>query len=119
MTANSWFDENALPRLERMVGVKVLGEVLDLYFENAPKRVAAIRTGLRSEDLEAAALALHDLKSSAGMLGASGLQQLAEEMERLARQNDADALRARFEPLEAAVARADGLLREARVRRGV
>jgi HPt (histidine-containing phosphotransfer) domain-containing protein len=53
------------------------------------------------------------------MLGASGLQQLAEEMERLARQNDADALRARFEPLEAAVARADGLLREARVRRGV
>ena len=119
MTANTWFDEHALPRLERMVGAKVLGEVLDLYFENAPKRIEAVRAGMRSEDLGAAALALHDLKSSAGMLGASGLQQLAEEMERLARQNDADGLRARFEPLEAAVTRADGLLRDARVRRGV
>jgi len=119
LNANTWFDEHALPRLERMVGVQVLGEVLDLYFENAPKRVAAVRAGLGSEDLEAAALALHDLKSSAGMLGVSGLQQLAEEMERLARQNDADGLRARVEPLEAAVARADSLLRDARVRRGV
>ena len=45
MTANTWFDENALPRLERMVGVKVLGEVLDLYFEHAPKRIEAVRDG--------------------------------------------------------------------------
>jgi HPt (histidine-containing phosphotransfer) domain-containing protein len=119
LTTSTWFDEHALPRLERMVGVKVLGEVLDLYFENAPKRIAAVRNGLRSEDLGAAALALHDLKSSAGMLGASGLQRLAEEMERLARQNDADGLRTRFELLEAAMARADNLLRDARDRRGV
>jgi HPt (histidine-containing phosphotransfer) domain-containing protein len=119
LTADPWFDEHALPRLERMVGVQVLGEVLDLYFDHAPKRVAAVRAGLRSKDLEAAALALHDLKSSAGMLGLTGLQQLAEEMERLARQNDAEELRARFAPLEAAVARADSLLRDARIRRGV
>lgn len=119
MTADPWFDEHALPRLERMVGVQVLGEVLDLYFDHAPKRVAAVRAGLRSKGLEAAALALHDLKSSAGMLGLTGLQQLAEEMERLARRNDAEGLRARFAPLEAAVARAGSLLRDARIRRGV
>jgi HPt (histidine-containing phosphotransfer) domain-containing protein len=113
------FDESALPRLERMVGPKVLGEVLDLYLEHAPKRIEAVRDGLRSKNLEAAALALHDLKSSAGMVGASSVQDLAELMERLARRNEREALRERFELLEAEAARAEGLLRDARKRRGV
>jgi HPt (histidine-containing phosphotransfer) domain-containing protein len=114
----AWFDEHALPRLERMVGSKVLGEVLDLYFENAPQRLAAIREGAGANDLAAAALALHDLKSSAGMVGALAVQRLAEKMEGLARRRDGAALREHLESLAAAVARADERLRAARERRG-
>jgi HPt (histidine-containing phosphotransfer) domain-containing protein len=111
------FDENALPRLERMVGAEVLGEVLDLYLAHAPKRVEAVRAGLRTQDPASAARALHDLKSSAAMVGAADVSRLAEEMERMARQDEIAALHARLERLEDAVARADGLLREAMRRR--
>jgi HPt (histidine-containing phosphotransfer) domain-containing protein len=111
------FDENALPRLERMVGGKVLDEVLDLYFEHSPKRIEAVRTGLRTDDPESTARALHDLKSSAGMVGASEVMRLAEEMERLARGNEIATLPTRLERLEAAMDRADSRLRAAMKRR--
>ena len=109
--------EQADPRLKRMVGDKVLGEVLDLYFECMPKRITALRDGLRLGDLEAAARALHDMKSSAGMVGACGVQDLAQEMERLAREGDAPALDARLGRLETALADADEAVRQAKERR--
>ena len=117
MTEDLQFDEGALPRLERMVGDKVLGEVLDLYFECMPKRIAALRDGLRLGDLDAAARALHDMKSSAGMVGACGVQGLAHEMERLAREGDAPGLEGRMSRLETALTDADEAVRQARERR--
>jgi HPt (histidine-containing phosphotransfer) domain-containing protein len=113
------FDTGALPRLERMVGSTVLVEVLALYLENTPQRVEAVRAGLRSGDHEIVARALHDLKSSAGMVGASGVMRLAETMERLARANESESLPERLEQLEAALARAETLLNEAIKRRDV
>ena len=113
----SGFDERALPRLERMVGAKVLGEVLDLYLENTPLRLRAVRDGLDAEDQENTARALHDLKSSAGMIGASTVQQLAETMERAAWRGDLAAVRANLKRLETDLARAETLLQEARQRR--
>jgi HPt (histidine-containing phosphotransfer) domain-containing protein len=62
-------------------------------------------------------VALHDLKSSAGMLGALGVQRLAEEMEELARRGDGAGLLARLASLEAAMSRAEDRLRAARDRR--
>jgi len=117
VTEDVQFDENALPRLERMVGDKVLGEVLDLYFECMPQRITALRDGLRLGDLDAAARALHDMKSSAGMVGACGVQGLAHEMERLAREGDVPGLEARMSRLETALADADQAVRQARERR--
>jgi len=117
VTEELQFDEHALPRLERMVGDKVLQEVLDLYFECMPKRIAALRDGVRLGDLDAAARALHDMKSSAGMVGACGVQGLAHEMERLARAGDSQELEARMSRLETALADADEAVRLARERR--
>ena len=113
------FDESALPLLERMLGNKVLDEVLGLYLANAPKRIEAVRTGLRTSDHEVVARALHDLKSSAGMVGASGVMRLAEEMERLARAEEMETLPERLERLEAALARSDMVLKQAMKRRDV
>ena len=118
MTEDARFDEHALPRLQRMVGDKVLGEVLDLYVESVPRRFELLRGGLQSGDLDAAARALHDLKSSAGMIGAAGVYGLAGEMEQLAREGNADGLRERLGRLEAALETTGQTLDEARRRRG-
>lgn len=102
MSSDASFDESTLPRLEKMVGRVALAEVLDLYLKNSPKRVEAVRSGLKTGDLASAAHALHDIKSSAGMVGAAGLQRLAQEMERMAREADPNGVEARFERLELA-----------------
>jgi len=118
MTEDARFDANALPRLGRMVGEDVLAEVLDLYTASAPARMATVREGLDSNELELATRALHDLKSSAGMVGALGVHALAEEMEQLARGGDGDGLRARLPRLESAIATTAESLAAARKRRG-
>ena len=111
------FDESALPLLERMVGSEVLAEVLGLFLANAPQRIEAVRLGLGAGDPDAVARALHDLKSSAGMVGASGVMRLAEQMERSARSKAMEALPQQLVRLEAALARANVLLEEAMKRR--
>jgi HPt (histidine-containing phosphotransfer) domain-containing protein len=119
MTEDARFDENALPRLGRMVGEDVLAEVLDLYTASAPARMAAVQEGLDSNELDLASRTLHDLKSSAGMVGALGVNTLAEEMEQLARAGDRDELRARMPRLESAIATTAQTLAAARERRGI
>ena len=117
VTNRDGFDANALPRLERMVGSDVVDEVLSLYRSSAPKRIEAVRAGLSANDHDTVARALHDLKSSAGMVGAEDVMHLAEEMERLARAEKLEMLPQRLERLEKALRRADALLREALKRR--
>lgn len=116
MTSDARFDESTLPRLKTVIGPAALGEVLDLYMENSPKRIATVRDGLKTGDLAAAARALHDIKSSAGMIGAAGLQRLALEMEQLARDADANGLQERFARLEAASKQAEDWLAALRQR---
>ena len=117
MTDEPCLDEHALPRLERMVGRDVMDEVLDLYLENAPRRIESVRRGLAGGPLDDATRALHDIKSSAGMVGATAVQRLAEEMERLARAGDVAALRAHLERLELLLRQAERALTDARTRR--
>lgn len=111
-------DERALPRLERMVGRDVVEEVLDLYLKQSPRRLAGVRDGLARGSADEAARALHDLKSSAGMVGAVAVQRLAEEMEHLARADDLSALHDRLERLERLVLDSDRALAEARAKLG-
>ncbi len=88
--AGDSIDATTLDRLQKMVGGKVLREITELFFEHTPGRVAAVRAARDADDLPGAAQALHNLKSSAGMLGAKRLQQLAERMEQLARSGGDD-----------------------------
>ena len=101
MTAEAWFDERVIPQLERMIGSKVVVEIIDLFFVTTPRRVEEVRSG----DTERAARALHSLKSSAGMVGGTELQTLAQDLEQLAQSNDEGGIVTRLGELEAAVAR--------------
>jgi HPt (histidine-containing phosphotransfer) domain-containing protein len=78
-------DPDALARLERFGGRKLLHEMIALYLENAPGRLAAAAAGVVAGDPIATENALHSLKSSSAQLGALKLSRLCEAGEAIAR----------------------------------
>ena len=93
-------DPAALDRLRRFGGGKLLVEMIRLFLESGPQRVAAMHTGLAQGDSESVERALHSLKSSAAQLGALRLQRLAERGERLAKAGTLEAVSAQLSQLE-------------------
>lgn len=83
-------DPSALDRLKRFGGGKLLGEMIALFLETAPERIAAARAGVDAADAEAVEMALHSLKSSSAQLGAMRMQRLSEQGEQLARARTLD-----------------------------
>lgn len=111
MTDPDSFDETALTRLQEMVGADVMKEVVELYREHTPQRIEAAREGLRSGVLEHVARAMHTLKSSAAMIGASRVETLASRLEQLATQGRSETLAPQLDELETAAARVESYLR--------
>jgi HPt (histidine-containing phosphotransfer) domain-containing protein len=83
-------DAEALGRLKRFGGDKLLGEMIRLFLEGAPERIEAARAASEAGDAPAAELALHSLKSSSAQLGALRMQRLSEQGEQLARAGNVD-----------------------------
>ena len=69
-----------------------MNDMIRLYVETAPSRIAAADEGLASGDAAAIGNALHSLKSSSAQLGALRLSELCEEGEALARTGALDRL---------------------------
>ncbi len=104
MTNAAGVDEAVLTRLSKSVGADVMQEIIDLFREHTPQRIEAAREGLRSGMLDDVARAMHTLKSSAAMIGASRVEEIARRMEETATQQGADALASQLDDLETAVA---------------
>jgi len=83
---SAWVDKTVLSRLIEDIGPEIVGRTIDLFLEQAPARLTAVRDGLRRADLGTTAEALHSIKSSAAMLGAAGLSEVAGRGELLARE---------------------------------
>lgn len=79
-------DAAALERLHRFGGDKLLREMVALFLQAAPERIAAARTATERGDPAHVELALHSLKASSAQMGAVRMQRLSEEGERLARE---------------------------------
>jgi HPt (histidine-containing phosphotransfer) domain-containing protein len=77
-------DPEALTRLERFGGPKLLDEMIALFLENARERLAAALAGLDDHDAAAVEDAMHALKSSSAQLGALRLSRLCQEAETVA-----------------------------------
>lgn len=58
-------------------------ELIDLYAEDAPRRLAAIRSAWAAGDLAALRRAAHCLKGSSASLGARPVETLCEKLEQL------------------------------------
>jgi HPt (histidine-containing phosphotransfer) domain-containing protein len=73
-----------LATLRRIGGDRLIRDMIDLLFENAPRRLEAARAALAWGDTVGVGREAHALTSSAGNLGAVEMQQAALALERCA-----------------------------------
>jgi CheY-like chemotaxis protein len=96
--ARMTFDEEAL--LQRVSGDRVLmAEVIRLFLEDVPPRLAAIKAAVTGRDSEALRAAAHALRGAAANLSAARLVEAASVLERLAAGADVDAADAAWRQL--------------------
>ncbi len=91
-----------LHRLQEVTGRAVVGEIVDGFLEEIPRRLARLREALAAGDAEALAFVAHSLKGSSAQLGALRLASLSHVLE----------LEARSGSLEGAAALVDDVARE-------
>jgi CheY-like chemotaxis protein len=97
-------DPAALQRLRRLGGEAFEGQMIDVFLQYAGAKVVEVRAAHASGNLDELAKAAHPLKSSAGNVGASRVQDLATRIEMLAHQAEAAPLTALVGELECAFA---------------
>jgi HPt (histidine-containing phosphotransfer) domain-containing protein len=97
---------SALDRLKEWGGDKLLGQMIRLFLENAPNRMAQIRAGADGGDIKESEKGAHSLKSSAANVGAHLLRNIAADMERVAASGDSPAVVALLPDLERAFSQA-------------
>lgn len=97
-------DPEALERLYRIGGAKLVGRMIDAFMDSAPVRLADARAGLAAGQAEPVGRAAHSLKSTAGNFGGHRVQTLAQRMEEEAGRGDLAVLGASFAELEVAMA---------------
>ena len=110
MSAESTLDTTAIARLRKLGGDKFVGDMIDLFFQYVPERLAAARVAAQAGDLQAVEKAVHSLKSSAGQIGACRVQDLATQIEKLAVDKQADAIRLLLPQLEESITQVKPLL---------
>jgi two-component system sensor histidine kinase/response regulator len=100
----------ALQRLDGDEGL--FSEVIQLFLEDCPARLAAIKAALDRGDADAIRVTAHGLKGAAGNLSATGLFEAANTLERLGAERRIDAARAAWHLLSAEAAAAMDALRQ-------
>lgn len=76
---------NALRSLQDDDDDDLLGELIDLFLQDAPARMTVIRDAVAREDWQALSAAAHSLKGSCGSLGAVRMAELCGRLERYGR----------------------------------
>lgn len=86
--------------IERVGGDReFLGELMGMFFSNWPQDLARLTDLVDSGDLTGVYRVAHSLKSSLGNLGTQTSMQLAFELERAGKVEDADSVRTVFRKL--------------------
>lgn len=116
-TSEEVLDVAGLDRLHRIGGGEFVLEMIDLFLENAPQRLAAARAAVEAGDQKSLYRAAHSLKSTAANLGAQRLQGVAERLESLAAAGGTGSLGSVVSELEESYEQARGRLDAERTRR--
>jgi HPt (histidine-containing phosphotransfer) domain-containing protein len=93
MTEAQAIDRDTFGRLLESFGgdADFLAEMLDTYFEDSPKQIAAMRSALAAGDADGLRRAAHSLKSNSATFGALAFSAHAKEIEMMAKQGDLQA----------------------------
>ena len=78
----------------------IIIELSDLFFENAPGKIQAIRTAIEKGDAKGLHVAAHSLKSSSSYLGATKLSDMAKELENMGRAGSLEGAKEKLGRLE-------------------
>jgi len=106
------FDGEAFGR--QVGGDRALGiEILHMFLEDCPVRVAAIRAAVERGDAKEIQTTAHALKGAAGYLTAAFVVEAAARLERIGREGRVAEAAAALEELDAAVAQVVPELRKA------
>ncbi len=90
----------ALERLSRVGGSALVTELVGLYLEDLPARLARARTALTGRDSVELAKAAHSIRSSSAQLGADALTSACDALEDAAERNDLETASARVVDVE-------------------
>jgi len=105
-------DPAALERLRRLGGEKFVKEMIDIFLDFIPKKIAQALEGQRANCLLEIEKGAHAVKSSALNMGAQNLQRLADRIERLAKEQQPELLPALLADLESEFSRVRAALQE-------
>lgn len=73
-------DMAAIERLHQLGGVEFVCSMIDLFFSTTDERLANAQAAMDKGDLETVETATHGLVASAGFIGASQIERLAERI---------------------------------------
>jgi HPt (histidine-containing phosphotransfer) domain-containing protein len=107
-------DPTALQRLQRLGDGAFVCKMIDLFLEFAGQKIVEARAAQVAGNLTGVEKAVHPIKSSAGNVGARRIQELALQIEELARQGHSETLAASMTELELAFAAVKPELEETR-----
>ncbi len=96
----------AIERLFKLGGQKFTLDMIELFGSYGAKKLAEAHQARQSGNLVALAAAAHPLKSSAGNVGATRVQELAAQVELSAQEQKADLAGTQLDELERAFAEA-------------
>jgi HPt (histidine-containing phosphotransfer) domain-containing protein len=116
MSETSAFNPAAIERLLKLGGQKFTLDMIDLFISYGSKKLAEARTAQQAGDLVKLSAAAHPLKSSAGNVGASRVQELAAQVELSAEEKKAELAGAQLDELERAFTEVKILLEAERAR---
>ena len=86
MNESASLDMEVFGKLQKLGGSSFVKQLLKLFFEYVPGKIAEARAALDAGNCEAVGHAVHPLKSSAAHVGARRVQELAQQIEQLAKQ---------------------------------
>jgi len=81
-------DHEAIGRLARLGGAKLVHDMIELFFQTTPERLQTARQAVAASDSTALGKCLHQLKPSAAYVGAIAIGQLTAELRAAAAQAD-------------------------------
>ncbi|MCH9650610.1 MAG: response regulator [Deltaproteobacteria bacterium] len=98
--SSSLLEVSALERLQRLGshnGRDLLGQMIEIFYREAPRRLKLLEKACATGDLKQIEYLSHSLKGSSMNLGAQGLTQRFRELEDLSRNQDLHEARRAFE----------------------